>query len=122
MKSYEKDLKNLIKYPCTLPLSEAVPTGHPTAAELCRQVLPWDAGAQDEHDAREGSPLRRTWAPSALARGVLRQHRLEDRPQFIVDQVPSHALLAANIVPDPVHPVRPTVFLGALMGFRCCRD
>lgn len=78
MKPHEENFKNLIEYPQPLPVPKASPACYSGAAELKRYVFPWNAGAHYVDDARKGSPVGNTWAPSPLALGVLRQHRLKD--------------------------------------------
>jgi hypothetical protein len=36
----------------SLPVAQPAPARHTRAADLRRQHLPWDAGAQDKEDAR----------------------------------------------------------------------
>jgi hypothetical protein len=114
VESYEKNLEYLIEDPCMLPLSQAIPAGHPAAPQLIGDVFPRDAGTQDKDDAREGDPVRRSWTPSPLALGVLRKNRLEDRPQFIIDEAVSHTSPGRGPCLTPVQPAWSAVFLGAL--------
>ena len=82
VESYEKNLEYLIEDPCMLPLSQATPAGHPAAPQLSGDVFPRDAGTQDEDDAREGDPVRRSWTPSPTRSGCASEEQTR-RPSTV---------------------------------------
>jgi hypothetical protein len=76
-----------------LPLAQAVEQGHPAAAHLRREVLPREAGLQDEQDAAQAHAVGDPRVPALGARLVHRQQRLDDRPQRVGDKDLGHAIL-----------------------------
>lgn len=73
-----------------VPHAGLVPSGQPpparharAEAELLGQVLPLDAGVQDEQDPAQSLPVRNPRPPGDQLRTRLRQQRLDQRPQFV---------------------------------------
>src|SRR5205085_1659431 len=72
-----------------VPEVEVVPAGLATAAaEVGGQLVPGDAGLEDEENAREDLAVVQWFAPreAETARGRRRQQRLDLFPEFIGDQ------------------------------------
>ena len=67
-----------------VPGCQAAPAGHARAeAQLLGQVLPLDAGVQDEQDAAQGLPVGHSRPSLDLFRRWFGQQRLDERPQFV---------------------------------------
>src|SRR5919112_4225552 len=77
-----------LPHPCALPLPEPSPSGHPGAADLPRDHPPRHPTHQHEHDRRERCAVTDSGAPRPL-RGAIRQQRLDQLPQPIIDELRS---------------------------------
>ena len=74
-----------LEHSLLLPGVQATPTGHATAeAELLRQMLPADAGVEDEEDSlQDASVVERLSARVAKPAIPLGQQGLDPRPELI---------------------------------------
>ena len=75
------------------PLVQAVPQGHAAAAHLLGEVLPGDAGLQDEQDAGQTGAIRRARLAALGAGRVFGKDRLDQRPQIVGHQQLAHRVL-----------------------------
>ncbi len=76
----------LIPHAGLVPRRKAPPAGHAgPEAQLLGQVLPLNAGVQNEQDPTHSLPVRHSWPPRNQLRTRTRQQRLNQRPQFVRD-------------------------------------
>src|SRR5690606_5132811 len=67
-----------------VPVTQAPPAGHAgSAPHLLGQVLPGDAGAEDEENTSKDLSVRDSGPPTLGLRGLGRQERFDDRPQLV---------------------------------------
>lgn len=89
------------------PNARGVPRPQPVrarttgAAELAREVLPRNAGAQDEHDPGQDEAVGRGGPTPEIVRRVRRKPWFDDRPERIIDERASHITPAAAGMPSP---------------------
>src|ERR1700716_1142800 len=75
-----------------VPVTEPAPAGHPTpAAHLLGQVFPLNAGLQNEDDASEAGAVGDRRPPTLRTRGMEREQRLDQAPEFVRNKGRSHA-------------------------------
>src|SRR6185437_4485699 len=74
-----------------LPVAQAVPAGHAaTAAHLLGQVLPGDAGLEDEDDPGEDLTIVEERAPALGLRGMRWEQRLDQSPELVREEWLGH--------------------------------
>src|SRR5262249_1705569 len=67
-----------------LPVAQAIPTGHAaTAAHLLRQVLPGDAGLEEEDDPGEDLAVVEEGSAALGVGRMRREERLDQLPEFV---------------------------------------
>lgn len=88
----QQNLPQLIPHARRLPIAQATPAGHAAAAvHFLRQILPGNSRAKNEQNTRESGSVVDGRATALRARRmVLRQERLDSRPQFVGYQWCSH--------------------------------
>ena len=80
----EQDLVDLVPGAVGLPIPQPSPAGHPAAAvHLVRQVLPGEAGLEDEEDAGQRGAVGDGGLAALGAGCPLGQQRFDDLPQFV---------------------------------------
>ncbi len=74
-----------------LPVAQAPPAGHPTAAaQLLGQQFPGNPAAQHEHDARQCGAITHARAASFGLGRFFRQERGDHRPEIVAYQWCTH--------------------------------
>src|SRR5947207_8492769 len=87
----QEDLVDLVPDARGLPVAQAVPAGHATTtAHLLRQVLPGQAGLEDEDDPGEDFAIVQEGASAFGLRGMRRDQRLDQFPEFVWEQGLGH--------------------------------
>jgi hypothetical protein len=119
----QQDLLDPVPDAGRLPVAQAIPTGHAaTAAHLLRQVLPGDAGLEDEDDPGEDLAIVEEGAP-AFGLGRMRwDEGLDELPEFVREEWLGHDVSlssGANAISNscghrPQIACQPEVVLGAL--------
>jgi hypothetical protein len=80
----QQDLVDLAPDARGLPVAQAVPTGHAAAtAHLLRQILPGQAGLEDEDDPSKDFAIVKEGASPFGLRGMRRDQRSNPFPEFV---------------------------------------
>ena len=77
-----------LPHPCALPLPKPPPSAHPRTQPICHRTIVTAPRHQHEHDRREDCSVTSSGAPCPL-RGAIRQQRLHQLPQPIIDELRS---------------------------------
>src|SRR5690606_4368074 len=91
MEPRQQQFVQFLPDPGGLPVAQSSPAGHAAAPKLRGQILPRDAGAQDEEDAfKTGAIVARLAAGMALSPRFDGNERFDQRPQFVIQQWLGH--------------------------------
>src|SRR5690606_36256999 len=91
MEPRQQQFVQFLPDPGGLPVAQSSPAGHAAAPKWRGQILPRDAGAQDEEDAfKTGAIVARLAAGMALSPRFDGNERFDQRPPFVIQQWLGH--------------------------------
>lgn len=116
LKSLKQTLVDPSPDTCPLPVPETLPTRHPAAAELPREIFPRNPCAQNEHNAGQSNTVRRPRATSSRLATRFGKQRFDLCPQFIINESSGHGPHQAKGVPCSRQAQREGRLVALLLG------